>query len=119
MRVALIEDDPTVLALLAEVLRAHGHDPRPILISHADTVESGLDRLAAEATPVVVMDLGMPVSGFELLEAAHRDARFGALRYVVATASLDGARRLPPDRAIRSVSKPYDIPELLAAIEGT
>lgn len=119
MIVALVEDDSTVLTLLAELLKSHGHDPREVLITHDDTVESALDRLAAEGPGVIVLDLGMPVPGVDLMEAARGDARFQGVRYIVATAGFDGTKTLPRAPDIRSVSKPYDVPELLRAIAGT
>ena len=118
MIVSLVEDDPTVLTLLAELLKSHGHDPRPILITHDDTVTGALDRLAKEGAPVILLDLGMPVPGLELLAAAKADGRFANRRYVVATAGFDGTRRVPKAADIRSISKPYDLAELLAAIAG-
>ena len=118
MVVSLVEDEPTVLSLLAELLRVHGHDARPILIEHADTLPDTLDRLAAENAPVVIMDLGMPVSGHDLLDAAHADPRFQSVRFIVATASFEGARNLPKSSRIMSIAKPYDLKELLPAILG-
>ena len=114
--VSLVEDDPDVLALLAELLRAHGHEPREILICVGDTIESGLERLAKANAPVVVMDLGMPVPGPDLLRAAQNDGRFSNVRYLIASAGFEPARVDLP--GVRTISKPYEVPELLAAIEG-
>lgn len=119
MIVALVEDDETVLALLAELLKGHGHDPRPVLITHEDTLDIALDRIATECAPVVLLDLGMPVPGTDLLEAARNDSRFRDVRYVVATAGFEGTKALPRAADIRSIAKPYDVPELLRAIAGT
>lgn len=119
MIVTLVEDDATVLALLAELLKAHGHDPRQILITHDDSVVSALDRFAAEGGAAIILDLGMPVPGVEILEAARRDPRFKGVRYIVATAGFEGTKQLPKAADIRAVAKPYDVPELLSAIVGT
>lgn len=117
--ITLVEDDPTVLTLLAELLKAHGHDPREVLITHEDTVATGLDRFAAEGAAVIILDLGMPVPGVDLLEAARKDPRFTGVRYIVATAGFEGTKQLPKAPDIRAVAKPYDVPELLAAVRGT
>lgn len=119
MIVTLVEDDETVVALLAELLRSHGHDPREILVHHEDTVATVLDRIAAEHGAVIVLDLGMPVPGVEILARARTDDRFQGVRYIVATAGFEGTKELPRATDIRSVAKPYDVPELLAAIAGT
>ena len=118
MIVALVEDDATVLQLLAELLKAHGHDPRQVLITHDDTIETALDRLAEEKGAVIVLDLGMPVPGADLMEAARNDPRFKGVRYVVATAGFE-VKATPRGPDIRKVAKPYDVPELLSAIAGS
>jgi CheY-like chemotaxis protein len=114
--VSLVEDDPTVLELLAELLRHHGHDPRPVQIVTGDTIAGALDRLTEIGAPVVLMDLGMPIPGYDLLEAARNDARFRDTRFIIATASFEAQKEAPP--GVRIVSKPYDLPELLAALAG-
>lgn len=118
MVVCIVEDDATVLSLLAELLQRHGHDPKPVLISQHDTVTTGIERIAATGASIVLMDLGMPVPGLELLSAAQRDVRFDGRRYVIATASLDGGRNVPTSPSIARVAKPYDFDELLAVLEG-
>ena len=117
MLVTLVEDDPVVLSLLSELLRAHGHDVHPVLIAGEDTVATGLARLAARPAPVVLLDLGMPVPGLELLRAAQSDRRFENVRYLVASASFRETERDVVPGA-RSIAKPYEVPELLAAIAG-
>jgi len=117
--VTLVEDDATVLTLLAELLKSHGHDPRPVLITHEDTVATALDRVASEGGKVIVLDLGMPVPGVDLLEGARLDARFAGIRYIVATAGFEGTKQLPRAPDICAVAKPYDVPELLSAIAGS
>ncbi len=118
MVVCLVEDDNTVLSLLAELLRRHGHEPKPVLICHGDTIASGLDRIADAGAGVVVMDLGMPVPGLDLLAAAQRDERLRGMRYVIATASFDAARDVPKLPGVSRVAKPYDFDELLSTLTG-
>ena len=95
MIVSLVEDDPVVLTLLAEVLRAHGHEPRPILIGMDDTVETGLARIAAEIHPT------------EQEEIVIWSSTLSPSRRLVKNATLDhGARRdtLPPASTSRACS---------------
>ena len=116
MIVSLVEDDPVVLSLLTELLRIHGHEPRPVLIGADDTVETGLARIAADGAQVILMDMGMPVPGPLLLKAAQTDCRFKKVRYLMASASFEPFRSELP--GVRSIAKPYELPELLAAIAG-
>lgn len=119
MVVSLVEDDETVLSLLAELLRAHGHDPREVLIESGDTLATCLERIAANGAPVVILDLSMPVSGVEILSAAHADPRFAAVRWIIASARFDATSRIATTLPrVRFIAKPYDIPELLAAIKA-
>ena len=118
MVVSLVEDDATVLSLLSELLRGQGFDPREVLIDAGDTLETSLARIAANDAPVVILDLSMPVSGLRILEASLNDPRFAAARWLIATASFDGGSRVPKSPRVRVIAKPYDIPELLGAIEG-
>lgn len=118
MVVCLVEDDPTVLSLLAELLRVQGHDPHEVLIEQGDTLAGSLDRIVETGAPVVILDISMPVNGLHILEASMADARFAAVRWLIATASFDGAARAPKSPRVRVVAKPYEIPDLLTAIEG-
>lgn len=118
MVVSVVEDDETVLSLLSELLQGQGFDAREVLIGANDTLETSLARIAANAAPVVILDLSMPVSGLRILEASLADARFAEARWLIATANSDGAAQVPKSPRVRVVAKPYDIPRLLRAIEG-
>jgi CheY-like chemotaxis protein len=64
-RILLVEDDPHLAALYLEVLGARGHE-----ITLATNGQEALDRIAAAAPDLVLMDLQMPV--MDGLEAAER-----------------------------------------------
>ena len=116
MVVCLVEDDKTVLSLLAELLEKHGHVPKPVLITHGDSLDTALARIQETAARVVVLDLGMPVPGLDILTSAQADGRFDGVRWVIATASLDGGRAVPRSPAVTRVAKPYDFDELLRVL---
>ena len=60
----------------------------------------------------------MPVSGGDILRAAHADPRFAAVRWLIASANSDAASRIGTLPRVSVISKPYDLPELLAAIKA-
>jgi DNA-binding response OmpR family regulator len=118
LRVALVDDDPTILSLLAELLRVHGHESRGVLIEHGDTIASSLDRIHEYLPDVILLDLGMPVPGLDILHAGRADARFASSRWILASASFSGDGPANSTPGAAKISKPYDLPELLAALSG-
>jgi DNA-binding response OmpR family regulator len=55
MKILIIEDEPEVASLLAEVLEGAGHSP-----TVAGTGPEGLDRLTAESPQAVLLDVRLP-----------------------------------------------------------
>jgi CheY-like chemotaxis protein len=55
MKILIIEDEPEVASLLAEVLEGAGHTP-----TVAGTGPEGLDRLTAESPEAVLLDVRLP-----------------------------------------------------------
>src|SRR5262247_3927726 len=54
--VLIVEDNPDLASLLAEILRAAGHEPR-----EARNGREGLDRVAERAPSLVLLDVEMPI----------------------------------------------------------
>ena len=72
-RVLVVEDEPTVASLVADVLREEGHDVETILDSVA-----ALERLTRQEFDLVICDLKMPkLDGRSLYEEAVRRGRMG------------------------------------------
>ena len=112
--VLVVEDDPEVAALLAEVLAGAGYAPT--------TTNSALGAvaLAKRLRPVVlVLDLGLPYrSGGALLDDLQADPATAALPVVVVSAFADA---LPPARRARVASvldKPFSPAALVAAVRA-
>ena len=62
-RVLVVDDDAQILRALRTSLRAHGYD-----VVVASDGESALEAAAAQATDVVVLDLGLPdIDGLEVI----------------------------------------------------
>ena len=113
-RILLVDDDPSVLFALSEVLASNGHD-----VVTADSGAEALARIDGEiAVDVVLTDLAMPgMSGVELLEKVRmRDA---ALPVIVITAH--GSERTAVDALKRGaydyLAKPFDNDEVCYSTE--
>jgi two-component system response regulator AtoC len=110
-RVLLVDDEPSVRAALRELVQGRGWEPLPAR-SGAEALEL-LDRADA-----VVTDFSMPeMDGMELLRAVHE--RDESLPVILLTAH--GSERLAV-RAIKAgayeyVTKPFDVDEMLIALE--
>jgi DNA-binding response OmpR family regulator len=89
--VLVIDDDPTVLELLAEALGA-----AQIEALTTTTGQEGLEMAASRQPAVIVLDLVMPeMSGFEVAQRLAQDPRTASIPIVVLTAKdLTTADRL-------------------------
>jgi two-component system, sensor histidine kinase and response regulator len=119
LRVLLAEDNLVNRRIVMSVLEKRGH-----VVESVTNGREALDRLAAGAFDLVLMDVEMPVvDGFEATAAIREmeKTRGGHLRIVAMTAhALDSDR----ERCLAAgmdgyVSKPIHADELLAAIETT
>jgi two-component system, NtrC family, response regulator AtoC len=111
LRVLLVDDEPSVLFALKELVRDKGWEP---LLARSGPEALGL----VERADAVVTDFAMPdMDGMELLRAIRE--RDDSLPVILLTAH--GSERLAV-RAIRSgayeyVTKPFDVDELAMALE--
>ncbi len=110
-RVLLVDDEPSVLFALKELVQGHGWEPL--------LARSGLEALGlVDRADAVVTDFSMPeMDGMELLRALRE--RDETLPVILLTAH--GSERLAV-RAIRAgayeyVTKPFDVDEMTVALE--
>ena len=113
-RILVVDDDASILRLLAIILRREHYD--------VDTAGGGEDALAKIERfqyNVIVLDLMMPeVSGFDVLRLVN--ARFPRVKCVVilsAGSSLEIARSTNPN-VFAALRKPFDITALISAVRG-
>jgi CheY-like chemotaxis protein len=113
--ILLIDDDEGIRDALGELLRDEGF----VVATAANGLEA-LRWLTASrpASCVLVLDLMMPVmNGGEFLERKQADPTMSPYPVVIITASakIDGFGRTPDVKAC--LSKPIEMPALLAALE--
>ena len=113
MRVLIIEDEPDLLAGLAQALREEGYA--------VDTAANGPDGLFnAEGTDydAVVLDVMLPgMDGWEILARLRRHKKTPVLMLTARDQSRDRVRGLDTG-ADDYVVKPFDLPELLARLRA-
>ena len=117
--VLIVEDDEEVRALVAECLRDEGYT-----VYEAPDGKPALERLRTHpAGLVVILDLWMPgMDGFAVLQAVAEESPL-ATRHAFILFSAT-AKTLPPKVTeilkrlrVTVVSKPFDLDELLAAVQ--
>jgi DNA-binding response OmpR family regulator len=111
-RILLVDDDPSLLVVLAEQLRDDGFE-----VSTARDGAEALRRLESGWPDLILLDLMMPrVDGLAL---AHQIKAAADLPIIVLSAvdTADSKARLLDEVAEDYVTKPYHYPELRARIE--
>jgi CheY-like chemotaxis protein len=109
--ILVVDDDPSILAVVREVLDFEGY--------RVETAPNGAAALAAvdSAHPsLVLLDMRMPVlDGWGFARALR--ARGVQLPIVVMTAAQDAGRWAAEIGAAGYLAKPFELPDLLAVIE--
>ena len=114
VKVLAVDDDPTVLAVLSELLGSQGLDVTTL--EHPRELWEALDQVSPD---LLVLDVDMPgVSGIELCRTVRDDARFAGLPILFLTARTDAdtVHRLFAAGADDYVPKPIVGPELITRI---
>jgi DNA-binding response OmpR family regulator len=110
-RVLVVEDDPDLAALEADVLAARGY--------RVEVACNGREALAAierEAPDLILLDMKMPVmNGGDFAEEYRRTQ--GKAIVVVVTASEDAQRRAIEIGATDWIAKPFDPGDLVEKVK--
>ena len=112
----VVEDDPTVGALLARQLEREGHR-----VERASTGEQALDLIDRWQPDVVLSDLQLPgIDGFEVCRRIKRAASTRLIPVVLITGLDARQHRLEGIVAGADdfLSKPYDVQELKARVQS-
>jgi len=113
LRVLVVDDEPDLLNMFAEILRSRGYE-----VATAATGAEGLRELGAKEFQIVITDLGMPeMSGWDLVTEARKVAPNA--RYIITTGWGDTFVNV--DLKARGVDhvlpKPVEVQSLLDLME--
>ncbi len=115
LSVLVVDDSPSMRRTLTDLVRGEGWTA-----SEANDGREGLERLAAEPAPdVMLVDVDMPhVNGYEFLSAVKSEAAFRGVPVVMVTSRSSAADRRKAEElgADGYVVKPYRDEELLATV---
>jgi two-component system chemotaxis response regulator CheY len=109
----IVEDDPDLALVTADVLDAAGYDT-----TIAGDGLAALDRLRGGARPaVILLDMSMPVlDGFGFRAEQARSPEFAAIPVIAVTADGDARRKARAISADGYLVKPVSIDTLLAEV---
>ena len=114
MRVLIVDDDAAIRDLLIQVL----HDDAGYQVAEAGNGAEALAALPAFRPDVVILDLLMPVKdGFAVLRALRENPERPRVIVLSAIANLHEAAYAHELGADAVLGKPFDIDELLHAVE--
>ena len=107
----MVDDDPSVLRLLAALLAARGYE-----VTTASDGGSALEKLEAEAPRLVILDLLLPdMDGSEVLRRIRAVSRVPVLVLTAVGEAADRSRLLGLG-ADEYMTKPFDIMRLLGRV---
>ena len=113
MRLLLIEDEPDLLASLAQALREEGY-----AVDTADNGEDGLFNAEGTDYDAVILDVMLPgLDGWEVLKRLRRIKPTPVLMLTARDQTRDRVRGLDGG-ADDYVVKPFDLPELFARLRA-
>lgn len=113
-RILIVDDDPDVREVLADVLADAGYD-----VVTAPHGEGALERLHEDGAPsLVILDLMMPgLTGDDVMAEMRKDVTFRDVPVVVLSAASDARLRARAMGARGCLQKPVDLDRLLRAVD--
>jgi two-component system sensor histidine kinase/response regulator len=114
--ILLIDDDRTILYLLARMFREEGFE-----ILNADNGEDGIALVQQRRPDLIICDVNMPeMDGYQVLDALRQDAEIATIPFIFLTGSqgLDAARLGMNLGADDFLTKPFTPEELLGAVHA-
>ena len=108
--ILLVEDEPDLRAVLAEILREEGYS-----VVTAGTGQAALDAMAQTPPDLVLMDVMMPGMDGRITYVAMRGRPEGAAIPIVLMSATVRSARLP-DGIDGFLRKPFDLNQVLALV---
>jgi CheY-like chemotaxis protein len=115
LSILIVEDEEPIREIIAEILEGEGY----LVVG----VSNGLEALAylrdqANATGLILLDLGMPVmTGWEFREEQLRDPALATIPVIVMSAWLSLNQNTAPPTATAYLGKPIELEALLGVVE--
>jgi two-component system KDP operon response regulator KdpE len=112
-RILLVDDEPSILATMAPLLRAQGYD-----VATAASGQSALEAADRQTPQLVILDLGLPdIDGIEVCRRLREGRSVPILVLSARGAEADKVAALDAG-ADDYVTKPFDVEELLARVRA-
>ncbi len=109
-RILVVDDEPSVVVALTEILEDDGHE-----VTHAYDGAEALERARASRPELILLDQTMPVAdGWAFLRQTERDAQLANVPVVMMT--VTDPRRDQSARVRQTLTKPFELEELLEAV---
>src|SRR5579883_981667 len=110
--VLVVDDDTAIRGLVETVLVDEGYE-----VATATNGRHALEVLASVKPEVILLDIFMPVMNGPDFAAAYRQMPGPHAPIVVITAGLDGVQKARDIAADGLLTKPFDLQDLLDAVE--
>lgn len=114
-KVLVIDDSTTNVVLLEAILQSKGYG-----IQTALSAEEGMAIIRKDRPALILLDLLMPeVSGYDFLEAIHKDPKISDIPVIAVSAVTDreNKERTMKLGAVDFIEKPVEINKLVAKVE--
>lgn len=112
-RILLVDDEPSILSVLATLLKAEGHD---VITSRGGDIAQ--DMIRKEVYDLMITDIRMsPVDGMQLLKQSRRERAGAAVIMLTAYGSVETAVEAMKEGAFDYVTKPFKVDELLITVK--
>lgn len=113
VKVLLVDDEPSILSVLSNLLKAQGFETCPAL-----GAEKALDFLRSDEFDLMISDVRMhPVNGMELLKKAKALHPSLAVIMITAYGSVEAAVEAMQVGAYDYVTKPFKVDELMITVQ--
>ena len=115
-RVLLVDDSPTIVALLRKLLRQNGYDT-----IEAGDAETGIELARSEQPDIIFLDIVLPgMDGFHALRALRRDPLTKAIPIIMISGNVAATEQFYVQRigADDFMKKPFSRAEVFSRIEA-